>query len=392
MRLGNCYIVLCLFSFLMLTGCEAAGQHEKIQETTGQETVEDAWSIEAPGQYQYESDTLTMDFEISIPTSVSRYKVNAKTIDFSSYGEKLLADVMPDTEYEYSESDGFDMDGNDILWKSWSKELPGHYWTQIRVSGLFLECVINPYNSMADTRMNDALRLYNDDCYFTYPEHIRNNESAFIGKTFDFGSPQDGIHSFFSTLEAAGIETNGDFSYVCYGMDAQTAEQEWYAEDPYGNPIDSPDFSDFADRYYILARQSYKDLPVLYYTFSTEILDTDPSTMIRIVFSESGLDGFVIEKMFTFEKTDELWDKFIDFNQAAEAVQANYENILLSNHYRIEKAGLYYYASRKGDSQEYELIPAWVFQVDEYSGSGQYIGTKPCIIDAVTGLEMEYKK
>ena len=294
MRLRSYYLVLCLFSFLTLTGCEPAGQHKKVQETIGQESVEDAWSIEAPEQYQYESVTLTMDFEISIPTSVSRYKVNAKTIDFSSYAEKLLANVMPDTEYEYRESDSYDMDGNDILWKSWSKELPEHYWVQIMVNGLFLECDINPYNSMTDIRMSGALRLYNDDDYFTYPENIRNNESAFIDKTFDFGSPPDGIHSFFSSLEAAGIETNGDLSYVYYGMDAQTAEQEWYVEDPYGNPIDSPDFSDFADRYYILARQSYKDLPVLYYTFSTKILDTDPSTMIRIVFSESGLDSFVI--------------------------------------------------------------------------------------------------
>lgn len=390
-RLKGSHFLFFLFSSLLLTGCTTAGRQGDTQEAANG-AVEDAWSLEFPEHYQYESDKLVMDFALDSPTSVPRCKVNAKTIDFSLYAEEFLNNVMPDMEYEYSENDAsYDMDGNDTVYQSWTHTTPDHFSTILDTNGLELFCAVNPYNSMGDTRMNGSLRLYRDDAYSSYPENIHNNADVFLDKTFDFGSPEDAIASFSKTLASCGIETNGDFSYASYGMDAQTAEQEWYEEDTRGNPIDLPDFSGFAERYYILAAQSYKGLPVLYYANFPQLLD-NPNSKVQMIFSASGLDEFSIDKMFTFEETTEQWNNLIDFQLAAETVQSLYENILVSSHYRVEKAGLYYYASRIGDGQEYELIPAWIFQVDEYTVFDQYIGTMPCIINAVTGLEMEYKK
>ena len=334
-------------------------------------------------------------------------KATAKKLSNHIDIQKVREVLFPFENYKYEELDGYnDMDG--IMGKAYN-------WTIEDEERAYKSLFIDPesYNlNLFDNTLGDwvegSFRYEEDKSNYElfeidkeyYPQKTveefekRNKYNVDLyRKELSFASSENVIKNCLAKLKEASIDIGNEISYECFGLDKETMKQEYFEIASDGTVSLEPNAEDLEDCYYIFGRQTLQGLPVFYF-YSYSIFNPlyRENAPIQIVYSKDGMIFLECDRVFCFQTKDEYYEELADFDKVAELIKDRFTDILGDSTYEIDRGGLFYYAKGDGTGINYEMVPAWVFQVKEYDKYKTEEAQSIVLIDAVTGEEMEYEK
>lgn len=410
MRKRTIIVSMLVMVLFIVAGCQkqpATVSKESAEQATEQGTGNHMIEVEVPEEYKYSSDNLTIDIDLSVPENLILAKATATKLYNDVNTQKAGEVLFPFEDYKYEEVDGMnDMDG--IIGK-------GYYWKIEDEERIYKRFLINPETyclGLIDNTLSDWINcsfryeeeksnyeLYEEDKKYLPKETVKKfekrnkNNVDLYRKELSFASSEEAVKNCLEQLREATIDIGEDIFYECFGLDKDTMKQEYFEIDSNGDVRSESEVEDLEDCYYIFGRQQLQELPVFFFdsynVYNPLYRENAP---IQMIYSKDGMIDFECNRMFRFQVKNEYYEQLVDFEDVAELIKDRYIDILGDSTYEIDRGGLFYYAKGDGSGVNYEMVPAWVFQVKEYDKYKTEEVQSVILIDAVTGEEMEYEK
>lgn len=115
---------------------------------------------------------------------------------------------------------------------------------------------------------------------------------------------------------------------------------------------------------YWIGRETCQGLPVFCTSFYAGT--ADEWAPMQILYSEDGIEKLQILYYFNFKKTTKKVS-LRTFDEVADALVQKYSMILTDNKHIVTKAELYFWVNVNQEDTIFEMIPVWVFSMEEYS-------------------------
>lgn len=370
-------ICILLMMGLCLAGCGKTGelQNSGTEESDLEYSDDLYWSKSEgesgtvfPDKYEYHSDKITADIELTVPEKVVFYKGTAEKIQGPG-SEELAYQFIPEEErmVEYSDGHGYvglEKNGTVIKAFSWAK------------TGTF-----DTYNREYS---------YVNDCLVTEKRSDVYNLNRFIEKKdFSFDTSEEALEQVVAILTSYGIELGDNYTVDTYYLSHEIMAEEENHEGMDGN--DQPelykqDWSSEDDLYLFYFHQTYCGLED--YHGGGDIVQRveNSNAPITVFYGVEGIVDISYGALYQYDMSDEVVE-LMPFDEVILPVIDRFENVVSESQFEIVSAELYCDMSGIFSDKTRTLVPAWAIGVVEHCED--YDVTHEIRINAETGMIMQ---
>lgn len=202
--------------------------------------------------------------------------------------------------------------------------------------------------------------------------------------SFDFMDESNAVKAVSDELKACGYNLDV-YEYKYFLLDHDTMAKEEKTDDnkagtKANETADVSEWTKEDDCYWFYINQKLQGIPV-YFGDENFPDDTDTTSMhVSGIVSANGIEALEVSDLYDFQSGDKTIS-FTDFDSCAQTVANKYGEILSDTKYIVDRAKLYFVPQLKSDDN-YDLVPAWLFEIKTDSGN------EFMIVDAESGKEI----